>query len=171
MANKTKAELLNIIAGLRRTMDDVQASRAEKLNEIDRLRDEMHASSDVLDEKSNEIKELERKLKIFSDGITMRDEWHDDYTNEIKDLKVVVQAGDTLIGKQANQIKRLRGMELSASSPLTPVAPLDSQYAATAIVLPSSLNATVLPKWSPPSAFEGLTYACCAQFAPPPVKT
>ena len=58
MANKTKAELLNIIAGLRRTMDDVQASRAQLLNDIDRLRDEAHAASDVRDEKVKEIKEL-----------------------------------------------------------------------------------------------------------------
>ena len=51
MANKTKAELLNIIAGLRRTMDDVQASRAQLLNDIDRLRVEAHAASDARDEK------------------------------------------------------------------------------------------------------------------------
>src|SRR5439155_25122883 len=62
------------------------------------------------------------------------------------------------------------GTELSLSSPLTPLAPLLSKCAPTAIVLPSLLSATELPNSSNFSLCEPLTYACWAQVVPVRVK-
>jgi hypothetical protein len=52
-----------------------------------------------------------------------------------------------------------------------PLAPLDSKYAETAIVLPSALKATVCPNSARLFAFEALTMACCDHAARLRVKT
>jgi len=79
MANKTKAELLNIIGSLRRTMDDVQASRAEKDNQIKQLQADAEYDAKESDKKDNVIKHLRGLLEVADTSVVY-------YRNDYKQL-------------------------------------------------------------------------------------